>query len=109
MDKGLDPHIRPEGQTLKPTVTQTEVKTLTYKCRVGQGRAGLGRKAKMVTSLQPKQEIPSIAEKQKPEIVTQPQVISQTAHRQPLSPKVVTRQVPSYPDPYLKPPPRPPD
>ena len=47
----------------------------------------------------------------------QPQVISQTehdpsiqnAHRQSLSPKIVTRQVSSHLDLYLKPPPRPPD
>ena len=49
--------------------------------------------------------------------MTQPQVIfqtehvssAQTAHRQPLRPKVVTGQVPSYPDLYIRPPPRPPD
>ena len=49
-DKGLDPHIRPERQTIKQTVTQAEVRTPTYKPRVGQGRAGLRRKVKMVTS-----------------------------------------------------------
>ena len=29
VDKGLDPHRRPERQTIKPTVTQTEVRTPT--------------------------------------------------------------------------------
>ena len=48
-DKGLDPHIRPERQTVKPEVTQTEVRTPTYKPRVGQGRARIRRKVKMVT------------------------------------------------------------
>ena len=69
----------------------------------------------LVTPPQPKQVLPSITERQKPEIMRQPQVISQTehvpsaqnTHRQPLSLKIVTRQFPSYPDLYLKPPPRP--
>ena len=47
--------------------------------------------------------------------MTQPQVISQTehvpsaqiTHRQPLGPQIVTRQVPSYPDLFLKSPIRP--
>ena len=50
VDKGLDPHIRPERQMVKPTVTQTEVGTPIYKPRVGQGRAGIRRKLKMITS-----------------------------------------------------------
>ena len=78
--KDLDAHIRPERQTIKPMVTQTEVRTPTYKLRVGQNRTGLRRKGKMVTSPQPKQVMSSIAEKQKPEIMTQPQVIPQTEH-----------------------------
>ena len=41
VDKGLDPYIRPDRQTLKPTVTQTEVRTPINKPRVGQGREGL--------------------------------------------------------------------
>ena len=115
VDKGLDPHIRPERQTVKPTVTQTEIRTPTYKPRAVQGITGLRRKVKTVTPPQPKQVLPSITERQKPEIMRQPQVISQTehvpsaqnTHRQPLSLKIVTRQFPSYPDLYLKPPPRP--
>ena len=99
MAKGLDPHIRHERQTIKPTVTQTEEKTPTCKPKVG-----LRRKLKMVMSPQPKQVIVPTAEKPKPEIMTEPQVISktehvpsvQTVHKHPLSPKVVTRQVPSY-------------
>ena len=68
----------------------------------------------MVTPPHPKQAIPSIAKKQKPEIMIQPQVISQTeyvpyaqnSHRQPLRPKLVTRQAPSCQDLYPKPPPK---
>ena len=70
MDKGLDPHIRPERQIIKPTVTQTEVKAPIFKCRGGQVRASLRRKVKMVMPLQPKQII-ATAEKHKPEIITQ--------------------------------------
>ena len=55
VDKALDPHIKPETPTVKPTVTQTEVRTPTYKPRVGQGRAGIKRKVKIVTPPQPKQ------------------------------------------------------
>ena len=53
VDKGLVLHIRPERQTVKPTVTHTEVRTSTYKSIVGQGRVGIKRKAKMVTPPQP--------------------------------------------------------
>ena len=102
VDKGLDPHKRPERQTVKPIVTQTKVRTSTYKPRVGQGGVGIKWKVKMVTPLQPTQEIPSILQKQSQEIMTQPQVIplieqvpsTQNAQRQSLNPKVVTRQVP---------------
>ena len=60
---------------------------------------------------------PATVERQIPEIVKQPQVTlqtehipsAQTAHKQPLSPRIVTRQVPSYPELYLRPPPRMPD
>ena len=52
-----------------------------------------------------------------PEVATQPQVASQTEHvspvqtafKQPWTPRMVTRQVPFYPDPLLRPPSRPPD
>ena len=63
VNKGLHPHLRPERQTVKQTVTQTEVRTPTYKPRVGQGRAGLRRKVKVVTPACPKKVIPPIAEK----------------------------------------------
>ena len=54
VDKGINPHVRPEKQTLKPTTVMPETKTPTWtKPRLGQGRVGLRRKAKSVTSLQP--------------------------------------------------------
>ena len=80
VDKGLHPQIRPERQTVKPTITQIEVRTPTYRSRIGQGRAGMKRKVKTITPLQPKQVILPISEKQGPEIMTQPQVIPQTEH-----------------------------
>ena len=57
--------------------------------------------------------MPSISEKQGPEFFIQSQLTpqiehdpsTQNSHRQPLNQKIVTRQVPSYPDPYLKAPP----
>ena len=52
-----------------------------------------------------------------PEVAAQPQVTAQTQHaspaqtdfRQPIGPRMETKQVPSYPDLLLRPPPRPPD
>ena len=49
VDKGINPHVRPEKQTLKPTTVTTETKTPTQtKPRLGKGRAGLRRKVKLV-------------------------------------------------------------
>ena len=54
VDKGINPHVQPEKQILKPIIVSPEVKTLTWKKpRLGQGRAGLRRKVKMLTPLQP--------------------------------------------------------
>ena len=116
VNKGLDPYIRPERWTIKPTVIHTGVRTPICKPRVGQGRAGLRREMKIVMPLQLKQII-ATAKMHKPETITQPKITSQiehipsgqTTHKQPLSPKVMTRQVPPCPKPYLKPPFRPPD
>ena len=47
MDRSLVPHIRPEIQAVKPTLTWTEVRTSTYKPGVGQDRAGIKRGVKM--------------------------------------------------------------
>ena len=50
VDKGINPHVRPEKQTLKPITVTPETKTSTWKIpRLGQGRAGLRRKVKIVT------------------------------------------------------------
>ena len=77
-DKDLYSHIRPERQTVKPTVIQPELRTPTYKPTVGQGRTGLRRKVQMVTPPQPKQVIPLKEQKQTPGIMTHAQVIPQS-------------------------------
>ena len=115
VDRGIDPHVRLGKQTIKPTFTSTEVIAPIYELRVWQSRAGLRWKIRTATPSQQKQII-GPAEKKRPEIVTQPQtslqtehiLLAQTVHRQPLSPKVVTRQVPPYPETYTRIPPRPP-
>ena len=61
--KGLDPHVRPEKQ--KPIGSSIDTRPPVYKPRIGQGRAGIRRKAKMVVPLQPKQILaPAIVENQ---------------------------------------------
>ena len=107
-DKGINLHVQPEKQTLKPIIVSTEVKIPTWKkSRLGQGRAGLRRKVKVMHSQpnKPAQVEPIPLEKQKSEIPT-----SQTEHiplTQPLNPKVFAREVLPYPDLKLRPPPRP--
>ena len=93
------------------------------KPRLGQGRAGLKRKVK-VTSSQPNKQAqiePTPLERQKSKIREQPEAtvgiesqtehipIMQSAPKKFFSPRTFTKQVPPYPDPLLKPPPRPPD
>ena len=118
VDKGINPHIRPEKQALKPIIVSPEAKTSTWKKpRLGHGRAGLRRKVKVVTPSQPNkpaEEVP-LSDKQKSEITAQPQAIlgstSQTEHipltqttpKQSLNPKMLTREVPPYPDPQMRP------
>ena len=59
VDKGINPHVRPEKQTLKPIIVTPETKTPTWKKpRLGQGRAGLRRKVKMVTPPQSTKSVP---------------------------------------------------
>ena len=54
IDKGINPHVRPEKQTLKPITVTPETKTPTWnKPRLGQGRAGFKRRVNIVTLPQP--------------------------------------------------------
>ena len=97
------------------------------KPRVGQDRAGIRRKAKVVPPLQKPIQIPAPKVIQSlPETVTQSQEtvqseyqlpaqtpirqpISPTSVKQPIDPRIEHRPIPSYPDLILRPPPWPPD
>ena len=116
--KGSDPHVRPEKQ--KPISPLTDIRPPVYKLRIGQGRAGARRRVRMVMpSLQQNKHWPQqLWKNQCMQVITQTQVTSHTEHVSPaakclfkqlLSPRIVTRQVPFYPDPLLRPPARPPD
>ena len=74
VDKGINPHVQPEKQTLKPTIVLPEVKTPTWKkSRLEQGGAGLRRKIKIGPSQpnKPVQTEPTPLERQKSEISVQ--------------------------------------
>ena len=83
------------------------------KPRIGQGRAGIRRRVRIVLPSQPKQT-PAPITKSMPEVVAQEQMTAQTEHvspaqtdfRQPIGPRIETRQVPFYPDPLLRQPQR---
>ena len=53
-DKGIEPHVKQEKQRIKPIVTSTDIRPLVCKPRIGQGRAGLSRKVKMIAPSQQK-------------------------------------------------------
>ena len=111
VEKGLDPHIKAGRQRLVSPMT--DMRNPISKPRIGPGRAGIRRKVKIVPPLQtPAPE----ASQSLPETVTQLQETVQTEHkstaqtdiRQPIGPRIETRQIPFYPDPIPRPPPRPP-
>ena len=52
VDKGVDPSVKPDKQTLKPTKLAIEPNPQS-KPRLGQGRAGLRRKMKVCVQTQP--------------------------------------------------------
>ena len=71
VDKGINPQVRPETQALKPLIVSPEGKTPTWKKpRLGQGRAGLRRKVKVVTPSQLNKlaQVVPLSEKQKSKI-----------------------------------------
>ena len=51
--KGLDPHVSPEKQ--KPMTSSTDIRPPVYKPWIGQGRAGVRRRARVVLPSQQKQ------------------------------------------------------
>ena len=101
VEKGLDLHIKPGRQRLlSPTMDMRHPISMP---RIGQGRAAIRRKVKIVPPLQtPAPE----ATRSLPETVTQSQETVQTEHkstaqtdiRQPIGPRIETRQIPLYSD-----------
>ena len=93
------------------------------KPRLGQGRAGLRRKVKLVIPSQPNKpaQVVPPSERHKSENTLQPHAsidsTSQAEHiplmpttsKQPINPKLFTREVPPYPNPKIRPTSRPPD
>ena len=87
------------------------MRTPVCKPRIGQGREGVRRKVRVAPPSQPRQT-PASATERMPEVAAQPQVAAehvspaQTDFRQPISPRIEKREVPFYPDPLFRPPPR---
>ena len=145
IDKGLNLHVKPERQksVIMPPTQQTQPidKRLPTdiklpipipKPRIGQGRAGLRRKPRVIAPTpMPRQTsvpIPTStprAVKSLPEPIVQSQEASQLQHHipaplpivqptpicimQPIGPTIEHRPIPPYPDPFQRPPPRLPD
>ena len=121
IDKGINPNVSPEKQVIKPTMTP-EVKCVTQnKPRLGQGRAGIKRKMKVQSSPQLTKpvQLTSKTNLWHPGITTQPKTLlgsrPQTKYipiLQKISgvqakPKMVSRKIPTYPNPIYRPPPKP--
>ena len=124
MEKSLVPHVKPEN--LKSVKLPTDKRPPIPKPRIGQGRARIRRKAKVVLSTQmPIQPpVPNVATSL-PEPVIQSQETVQTEHqlaaqtpirqqasptsiKQSIGPRTEHRPIPFYPDLILRPHPRPP-
>ena len=126
-NKGSDPHVQPGKQKLFPiqTINKGMPTHPIPKPRIGQGRAGLRRKVKAPQSItlphllpaQPITEHDSRTVVPLPEPTNQLQSHVQSQHHlidpthipQQIGPKIQHRPTPSYPDPYARPPPKPPD
>ena len=76
VDEGINLHVQPEKQIIKPMTAMLEVKTHSWrKPRIGQGRAGLRRKVKSVTPPPPNKtaQVSSKPDLQNTESTIQPQ------------------------------------
>ena len=124
VDKGVDPNVKPERQILKSPNLATHP-NLQNKPRLGQGRTGLRRKinAPIQGQTQVKsKDVSQIKEqtlpKQKESVQTpltklttdrligqMPEACIMPEHT--IRSKVTETQIPIYPDPLMKPPPRP--
>ena len=129
-NKGIDPYVQPGKQKSFP-IHPSNKGTPTYpipKPRIGQGRAGLRRKTKTPLPIALPHSLPvqpttehdsrTVIPLAEPTSQSQSQVQSQIWPRQPIDPaqnpqqigpKIQHRPTPSYPDPYTRPPPKPPD
>ena len=47
VDKGIDPKVQPEKQVIKPIIATEAIGVMQNKPRLGQVRAGIGKKAKV--------------------------------------------------------------
>ena len=134
-NKGLDPHAQPGKQKTFPIQTINKGMP-TYpipKPRIGQGRARLRRKVKMIQAIPLPQQLPTqsmmkhiqkaviplpepinqLQSHEQSQIVPRPlsqhQPIDPTHIPQQIGPKIQHRPTPSYHNPYARPPPKPPD
>ena len=134
-NKGLDPHVQPGKQKSFPiqTVNKGMPTHPIPKPRIGQGRAGLRRKVKpcqpitsphllpaqpitehdsrtVVPLPEPTNQLQSHVQSQiLPRPLSQHHLIDPTHIPQQTGPKIQHRPTPSYPSPYARPPPKPPD
>ena len=128
VNTGVDTSAKPEKQILKPIKLATESNPqVQSKSRLGQGRAGLRRKVKIPVQIKTQIQtsgVDQVKEQASPgqKEVIQPSQIRLTTGRSiehmpetcimpdhTIRPKINTEQVPLYPDPMIKPPPRLPD
>ena len=137
-NKGLDPHVQPGKQRSFPSLPIQTIDKGPHthpipKPRIGQGRAGMGRKAKTLQPISLPHQLPAqpiMKHVQKtvmplpeptnqsqshvqPQIMPQPlsqhQPIDPTHIIQQIGPKIQHRPSPPYHDPCTRPPPKPPD
>ena len=128
VDKGVDPNVKPEKQILKPFKLRMESNPqVQSKSRLGLGRAGLRRKLKNAVQTQTQiltSGVDQVKEQKLPKQkdVIQPPLTELTTDRSighmpetciimdhTMRPNIYAGEVPFYPDPLIKPPPRPPD
>ena len=125
IEKSLVLHVKPERQ--KIVKLPTDKRLPLPMPRIGQGRVRIKRKVQVVPPLQTPLQTPTPKVIQSlPETVTKSHEIVQTEHklpaqtpiRQPISPtsikqtigpRIEHREIPFYPDPFLRLPPWPPD
>ena len=148
VNKGINPHVKPEKQRLLPTLPTCSIPPTnltqpidkgpptqpTPKPRIGQGKAGLRRKIRTnqpiplpkqmlvqpITTPGPKEAsslpepIVQLQESVQPQHhipipLPQHQLIDHTCIIQLIGHKIQHRPIPPYRNPYMRPPPRPPD